>query len=125
MRLSPDFAPVWWSSSSGTPSNVPPTRPSLARNSSMIWALKSAGDVDMVLLRTYTAGTSRRLYLSGQPRDAALGRGVRGARPGPGDRLLDIGCGSGAVVRRAVQIIERAAPWRPVGGQARRLATPP
>jgi hypothetical protein len=29
---------------------MPPTRPWLARNSSMIWALKSAGDVDIVLL---------------------------------------------------------------------------
>ncbi|HEV3318344.1 MAG TPA: MerR family DNA-binding protein [Solirubrobacteraceae bacterium] len=29
---------------------MPPTRPPLARNSSMIWALKSAGDVDIVFL---------------------------------------------------------------------------
>ena len=52
MRLLPDFAPVWCNSNSGMPSTGPPARPPLARNSSMIWALKSAGDVDIVLLRT-------------------------------------------------------------------------
>ena len=47
MRRSPDFAPVWCSSSSGVPSNMPPTRPALARNSSITFALNSAGEVDM------------------------------------------------------------------------------
>src|SRR3954464_12677771 len=49
MRLLPDFAPVWCSRSSGTPSNMPPTTPSFAWNSSMMRALKSAGDGDIVL----------------------------------------------------------------------------
>src|SRR5260370_33539325 len=39
----PDFAPVWWSKSSGVSSHIPPTRPLLARNSAMILALYSAG----------------------------------------------------------------------------------
>src|SRR5271156_5816775 len=56
MRLLPDFAPVWCSNNSGLPSNMPPTRPSLERNSSMIFALKSAGDVDIVLLSAYGQG---------------------------------------------------------------------
>src|SRR5882757_7190254 len=47
IRSAPDFAPVLWSSSSGMLSNIPPTRPSFARNSSMIWALKSSIDVDI------------------------------------------------------------------------------
>src|SRR5919198_3758719 len=49
-RLAPDLAPVWWTSSSGVPSNTPPTRPSLARNSSITLALNSVGVVDMGLL---------------------------------------------------------------------------
>src|SRR6476469_7926309 len=50
MRSLPDLAPTCCSNSSVAPSKGPPTTPWLARNSSMIWALKSCGDVDMVLL---------------------------------------------------------------------------
>src|SRR5271166_5866126 len=57
MRVSPDLAPTWWSSSSGMPSNIPPTRPSLARNSSITFALKSAGEVDIALLGDSKMGT--------------------------------------------------------------------
>src|SRR4051812_43290092 len=38
------------------PSNMPPTTPSFAWNSSMMEALKSAGDVDIVLLGVDSAG---------------------------------------------------------------------
>src|SRR6266480_2727203 len=49
-RLAPDLAPVWCSSSSGVPSQMPPTRPSSPRNSSITCALYSAAVADMTLL---------------------------------------------------------------------------
>jgi hypothetical protein len=49
-RLVPDFAPVWCSNSSGVPSQMPLTRPSLARNSSITFALCSAAIADTALL---------------------------------------------------------------------------
>src|SRR3954464_13796568 len=67
MRLLPDFAPVWCSRSSGTPSNMPPTTPSFAWNSSMMRALKSAGDVDIVLLEIGRTGRAAGCSLSDRP----------------------------------------------------------
>ncbi len=40
-RSIPDLAPIWWMRISMMPAHGPPTRPSFARNSSMILVLKS------------------------------------------------------------------------------------
>src|SRR6202042_862914 len=76
MRLWPDLAPVWCRSSRGMPSNMPPTRPSLAWNSSMILALKSCGEVDIGLLGDVGAATIRALtsLRAGVQRLPVLGR---------------------------------------------------
>ena len=41
-RSVPVLAPVWWTSRIGMPSNMPPTLPSFARNSSMIFLFQSS-----------------------------------------------------------------------------------
>src|SRR4029077_1010825 len=50
-RSIPVFQPVWCSSSMSAPSNMPPSLPSLARNSSMIRAFQSlSSDIVRILL---------------------------------------------------------------------------
>ncbi len=58
--------PVWCRRSSGMDSNIPPTRPPVARDSSMILALKSAGEVDI--------GSSGVLGVGSGGADDAIGR---------------------------------------------------
>src|SRR3954467_1294412 len=65
----PDLRPRWWRRISGAPSNWPPTRPRLARNSSMIWAFQLA----IVALLSSAL-------------DRTLTRAGRKPRPGLGDR---------------------------------------
>src|SRR5947209_14570933 len=75
VRRSPLLAPVLVSSSTGEPSNGPPTLPSLARNSSMIARLKSLVSDTSFSLRWSGGAPSSPLHISPPPEgDRRLGR---------------------------------------------------
>src|SRR5947207_13622758 len=94
-RSVPDLAPLWCSSSIGCPSKNPPAFPPFARNSAMIFALKSSPSAKVGSFRKFGGFFHQELIsrLARHRRQGPAEEAVQGERGAGRTRRVDRGVG--------------------------------
>src|SRR3978361_640702 len=85
----PDLRPRWWRRVTGAPSKLPPTLPSLARNSEMTWSFQPATALLLLLVVRHAVDAGLLALLRRDPRWGGRQRVVAAAGLGERDDVTD------------------------------------